>query len=562
MTSTSLYLQVADNQQYKKELANLIIIVLAVCLFGVSLGLRNYFQEQLREDLVYKYILGEHLLKDSECINEVKTISDAISSQTAQYFSHGGRVIVHFFVQMFAGPWGYLAYSIFLSILGALVLILFNRYTTTGSLRFNPLIWVLSALSFFYLYQTNWESIAMGMNYLYPMLFTFLILLALRNNDTRYIGNEYVGIILYGILGILGGWSMECFALPLSGGIFLYYALYPSRLKQLNTSNIVLICCLFVGTALLVFAPGNFNRLDSVNPLIIRLILGVEFLYGTILFWLMLGALIVFRIFSKINFKKFIRNNTLDFFILLVSILFGFIANTYPQSFIGVSLFSAIILFKTFNYVSFKPFKSVKSGYLIGVACILLLLCGINQVRLIKYCIIIQGIYQELIKDYIASKDGILLKPNVDLPKDVRFNFSSMFINWELKSIQMVYGSPDKRLVLLNDKDYVAYKDWERFKSSRSTSFGDKFYMGDKFLWFEADSESPSDSIRITYYSIINDSSLIGKLIKIKRKLKNQDINPTITTYSLDNEGILKKKGLIGFPIGDFDILQVGIVSH
>ncbi|MCH5326475.1 MAG: hypothetical protein J1E29_04635, partial [Duncaniella sp.] len=211
-----------DSNRKRYRLGNYVLIFLILLLFGISLALRTYHREIVSDDLLYGYILDEHPLGENDYSVKVENLSDAIKSQKAQYFYSNGRFIVHVLVQMFAGAWGNKAYSVFLALLGTTIICLFIRYSIVPKYRLNPFIWFLLLFTYLYLFQSfsrSWFSFAGGMNYMYPMMWILLFLLVFNKLDrtNKFCKPIYVILIL---LGLITGWSQECFSIPLSGALF------------------------------------------------------------------------------------------------------------------------------------------------------------------------------------------------------------------------------------------------------------------------------------------------------------------------------------------------------
>ncbi|MCH5245814.1 MAG: hypothetical protein J1E84_05075 [Muribaculaceae bacterium] len=540
-----------------------ILICISLIVFGLALGLRNYNREIVSDDLLYRFILDDHSLGNNVYTTEIQTLQDAIESQKAQYFHSNGRFIVHVLVQMFAGPWGITAYSIFLGLLGISILVLFSQYTLSKPQIYNPFLWALTLITYLYLFQSNsrlWYSFAGGMNYLYPMLpvLTFMLTFSrLKGNIGGGGDNYWLKLILLALLGFITGWSQECYSLPLSGGIFLYCIF---RYKKLNAATIALAISLWIGTAILVFAPGNFERLEGGKGPILMFINGIELLYGTKLFWLMVISLIFMRIKSKNALKEFVKDNSLDFTILAISIGFGMIANTLPQSFNGISFYSAIILFKVLNHVLWERYNNTLYQ---SLAVILLIPVCIHQFRIVKYCEVTKAITHEFIAEYVASKDGVMVTPTVTLPCDIKPYVKDIFttgvVEWTMHTISRVYGINKAPIRLLYNRDYQAYSDKNAFLKSEHTTFNGEYHVGDKYIWFDDPSFEKGDSLQVKCIPVIAEKGLIGMAIRLKRKLSNQENEIHQISIPADSTMIIGLNGLTGVKYRGYNISETTI---
>lgn len=462
------------------------MICLILLVTAISVGLRAYFREPVSDDLLYRYILDENPLGDNNYSVLVQGFGDAIRSQSIQYFYSNGRTLIHVLVQMFAGPWGFTAFAIFLGILIAVVEILFVRYSIPKSQQSNPLIWILVSITYLYLFQNNsgtWYSIAGGMNYLLPMMFVLGFLLIFQHLNEARTKPNLLAIILLSLFGFITGWCQECFSVPLSGGLFF---LILCNLRKTKTSIWVLAIFLWIGTAILVFAPGNFVRLGSGSGLTSSIINGVKLLIGTRLFWIMLIGLLSLCVFSKSKFKEFLRHNRFELLILSIALIFGLIANTLPQSFTGISFFSAIILFKLTCYL---PDTSKKFALSCAISSICILLVCVHQYRIICVTHKTQNINHAFVEEYISSPNGIMAIPDIEIPTDVKpfvkgwFNITTT--GWQMLTLNKHYFKGEKEITLLDKDDYLAYKDPILYLSTHKPidNFND-IYQGENIIWF------------------------------------------------------------------------------
>ena len=141
------------------------IVLISLVLFatGISFGLRCYYQEPVSDDLLYRFVLDDNILGRNDCSRLVKNLGDAIESQSIQYFYSNGRTLIHILVQMFAGPWGGTAFAVFEGMLVVAIMTLFGFYCIPKRRRYNPLLWMLIAIAYLYLFQDkeSFFSIAM-----------------------------------------------------------------------------------------------------------------------------------------------------------------------------------------------------------------------------------------------------------------------------------------------------------------------------------------------------------------------------------------------------------------
>ncbi len=539
-----------------------ILIIIFLLLAALSVGLRGYFREPVSDDLLYRYVLDANPLGDNDYSVEVTSLADAIKSQTVQYFHSNGRAPIHVLVQMFAGPWGHAAYPIFLGCLFLTVLSLFVRYTIPAKSRRTPFAWLLAIGAYLYLFQSNsgnWYSICGGMNYLFPMLPTLLFLFTLPHADRHRAFNNLWGRVLLALLGIVTGWSQECFSLPLSGGLFFYLLL---NLRKTKANTWILAASLWLGTAVLVFAPGNFVRLAGSPGLFSSIINGVKLLVGTRLFWILAALLLGMRIWNKALLADFIRRNTLELLILAVAVAFGMVANTLPQSFNGISFYSAILAFRILSIMP-SPRRTRTAT---TIALLLAAIMFVHQARIISASRHLSQVNHQFVEDYMASYDGVMPIPEIHIPADVRPFVRDWFTNpvrwWLMFTLDKHYGHGKKPIRLLSPTDYTAYCDRQAFLStSKPLDCCQNIYHGQEIIWFDNDAPLPGDTL-----TLIFKPSRSGGSMQFLRDIKSR-----ITGFRMADEKqivvkeddiITGRDGLTGISAGDRPIENINLHRH
>lgn len=139
----------------------------------------------------------------------------------------------------------------------------------------NPLWWMIPALIWFYLFPASdhlWYEVATGMNYLLPMVLVLAWLLMWRKLITGK-HHSWVFMALTSIVGLMAGWSQEGFSVPLSGGMFIYAII---NRRTLRIRHYIPLISLWIGTAALVFAPGNHHRVSDGGGLVGHLLNGIN----------------------------------------------------------------------------------------------------------------------------------------------------------------------------------------------------------------------------------------------------------------------------------------------
>lgn len=533
-----------------------LLILLSIIIPAVCVGFRCYLREPVSDDLLYRFILDEHPLGDNDYSQKVMDLGDAIASQRVQYFYSNGRFIVHVFAQMFTGPWGTKAFSIFTGILMGCVISLFGLYCFPRRVRTNPLLWIAVAITFLYLFQSNariWYSVVGSLNYLYPISLMLVLLLLWRrlnntSNKTGVLG--YCGLV---ILGFVSGWSMECYSLPLAGGTFIILIKEILKRKKISSQTWVLVVSFWLGTAILVFAPGNFVRLGTRPGLIHSVLNGLKLLGGTYLFWMAVIGMSVLWLLDKNRFKVFCQTNSLVIVTLVVAVLFGLVANTLPQSFNGISLYSAILFFRLADFLPDGYLKKWKLSSCISA--LLLVFFSIHQIRIINANDYLRQINHNFVLAYLNSPDGSVTIPEVQVPTDVKPFISNWFISstrgWTFLTIEKYYTNGAKTLKAIENRDARFYYQSEEYiKQIHKNPAASEAYRGQDFLWFTSETApAEGDSVIVKYFhsSASESENLISSLYR-KVTGKKRWTPPTEKGFriSADNRLTDSKNSLVG----------------
>lgn len=548
--------------------ANRYLIIISFLITGIAFFLRSHYHEPISDDLLYSFILDEHPLGNNQYVDKIETIGDAIQSQKLQYFHSNGRTLIHVIVQMFAGPWGKLAFDIFNTCVFLLTIVLFGKLTLTHIEKKSALIWTGIITTFLYLFQDNstlFYSVAGSLNYLFPMLIALGFMLAFNLLTSTSRINQWI-IPLIIILGLITGWSQECFSLPLSGAIFIYILL---NYRRVPVHAIVISISLFLGTAILVFAPGNFLRAASRPSLTNTLINAANLFLGTKLFWLAIIAMVTLRIKGISTFKAFCQDNKIYLYCWIIASLFGCVANTLPQSFSGIAFFSAIIIFRAIKHIWAGDFMKCRS---LLAAFIILLLVTCHQSIIVTEAKKMQLFNRDFIQRLISTPHN---EPIED--RDISVSWSakpyvykwtdSSVLKWTIFTLRAFYienityaescKSPFK---FLKPKDYGAYMSDSDFFTDTNKLPGDNpIYVGEKYLWVRDLSITQDKRYEAQLYPISpNDSD--HPLLKIKF-LFFKNSYPNKQTFSMsDSASIVNKDGILGIP-SPFGLRKVKSVS-
>lgn len=438
-----------------------ILVIVCIGIGATFFFLRSYYNEPVGDDLLYRYVLDKHPLGENILKRKIQTLGDAIESQSTQYFYSNGRTVVHIFVQMFAGVWGHVAFCVVNTLMFVAAIMLICRYCFKGMMMRNIWCWILVMLSFFYLFPGGgnvWYSIAGAFNYLYPIMLVsgFLVVYDRLISGGKYLSGWKVSVI--SLFAFITGWSQECFAVPLAGAILIYVL---TNYKHCGTKVRIVSLFLWIGTAVLVFAPGNLMRaMTSAKSLCGTLYWAAHYFMATHIITILLVLSIYLAFKDKSLFKRFVQENKILLYAWVISCVMGCLANTLIQSFYGIAFFSILLTFKIFP-LCFNLAK--KSIWINGTGLAILLLFSVHQAMIVSAQRKIQYFHREFLRSYVESPDGRLPVPEAPYrhplvrPYAVTW-FEHDASGWIMLTIQQYYGSLGKPLVLMTPQDSVPAK--------------------------------------------------------------------------------------------------------
>lgn len=537
------------------KIQNIALIGLILFITAIVFHIRNYLFVPIFDDLTYKYILGYGPLDPYE-YQPVQSVSDAITSQSRQYFCANGRTILHVLVQMFAGPWGRFAFNIVNTVMFVFAVWLMGYVSLEKKTRLNPLLWILIVCFFLYLFPGGsrfWYLIVGCFNYLYPLILSLVFFIIYERVVTEKNINKL--LLLSGVvISFLSGWSMECYALPISGATFVLMIVM-MKVKSWKWSILYMNIPLWIGTSILVFAPGNFARAKAFY-FVTTLISGVKYLLITIPFWLALICLTVIVLRNKGSFTYFFIKNKLYLLCFLFSVSFGLVANTQVQSFYGVAFFSGLIFFKALSSL-LPQYKNSKNMSIIGLC--LLIGVVIHQIQIIKVASELKSTHIEFIDNYVASDTGVMEVPTYSKPLlcapfiNSWFDDEKKIVEWNMCSLQNEYGMPSKQIKLLTHSDYQIYLHPEKVVSLKTIAGSANGKLGDEVIVVDG-SLSNGQVLMINYDDAEGKVKKLMRTVCFQRFVSRQalEINED-AVRTIDNKYILLKK-TSNKPIKSIDI--------
>ena len=479
-------------------------IVLLLILTSIFFYIRSINRNLIGDEIMYFYVCEEDFNTNYE-IREIKTFSDILESQINHYNRVNGGSIVHAIEHFFSGIASVEIFYFFNTLVFIFTVFLFVKITFKRLDRY--IYWIFTIVVFLYFFpeHTNlWTSINYSLNYLWPICFTLSVLYFWNKiiNDTI---NSKVLLILMPIVGLVAGWSHEIFSVSLSAVSFIYYCY---NYKKFSYKVALIFIPLWIGSAFLVFAPGNFLRiqngtLDSEfwaylksNPLAIKMLP------------IMVGLIIYMSKKHLINLKQFVSNNSILIGLFVVSLLFVLGLGTVPnRSYVAVELYSLILiinLIKTANVNYTKFLKFIKP------ICVALTLVFVVHQSAICYATIEENGYQDkFITQYVESEDGIAIYDYKDYgafinPYIRHFELEigdNPGFKFHKETLELYYSHRKKRLVPITSVDYELISNFSEYIKDNKTKFSGPFYSidGCNYAWAYADSVDDNDIFQYCY---------------------------------------------------------------
>lgn len=311
----------------------------------------------------------------------VNSFWDALCGQIYAYTTHNGRIIVHTLTSYFCGVLGMNIFKIFNSLVFTLmfygVLKLSRKYIGYQIWDKYLIIFMLFVLMP-YPGQIFWGSIAMSINYLWTSCAVIYFLIFYEYIKERKIEYNLFRNILVFIVSVLIGSLQESFTIGVSGALFLYYCFH---YKEFKGTISYLIVGLWIGTAIVTLAPGNFVRLEDVNEsvnvsVIISSLSNFARLFtDTKLMIIAIVLSIILRVKDRLQFCKFYKENFVYIWSVIFNAFLVLISYSGERQLTSIELFSLILILKLLiNFNNPIRIGNIEYVYsiLLSVACLLL----------------------------------------------------------------------------------------------------------------------------------------------------------------------------------------------
>lgn len=239
---------------YENSKLDKALFAFLILLIGTGMYILNHYTTLIVDDYNYSFSLG----------HRTTGIMDILKSQYNHYFEWGGRVVVHTIAQFFL-MYDKAVFDI-ANTLAYLAMVLVVYFHAVGKFKFYPFLLLFINILFFLcmpVFGQVFLWITGACNYLWGPLLVFLYLVPYRlqySKKTPVIANKVLGIV-FGLFGVIAGWTNENLGLTLVFVIFAFIYLYWREHKRVYLWCICGLIGAAIGAVALILAPGNFVRM-------------------------------------------------------------------------------------------------------------------------------------------------------------------------------------------------------------------------------------------------------------------------------------------------------------
>lgn len=375
-------------------------IVVLVCFY-----ILNRYSSLMGDDFWYKFMKGA----TDEYVN-IPSFMDALHTQMQAYMTWNGRLIVHTLVSYFCGVLGMDIFVVLNSVVFVLlymgILIILRQNLNVRMVADKYVVLLLLFVLFPSPGEVFFGSIAMSINYLWAAcaVVYFMILY----NYVKNTSNEYhlIKKLLLFFVALIVGSLQESFTIGISGAFFIYYCFH---IKDFKKNIPWLVIGFWIGTCLVVLAPGNFVRMGGVVDNysgIIKYVrhFGVAIYESKILLLLFILSFYTFFKYRKILHDYF-RTNNIYCLAIVFNLLVCAVVYSGPRQLTSVELFS-LILFVGLLYTIYPRIDKYRKPIMISAIVILaVIFVPIYKARKLNY-----EAYNNLIKSKVV--DNVLVNNN------------------------------------------------------------------------------------------------------------------------------------------------------
>jgi len=266
------------------------------------------------------------------------------------YMGFNGRITPHIFVFLFDGFLPRWIYALANAGVFALAIWVLLKMAGLSTQRWK---YTLATMLVFYIGLFMLVDPCMSINYVWSGVMCGGLLLAMKRLNEQEERAGFGRMALLSVAALLCGCSHEAFSVPLSGTMFFVLLRHHKAVKR---QNIWLILCFWIGTVLLVFAPGTLSRAAHSNVGggfsvrgAIYLLAAARMLYLALIAWLLVVLM------KQKTWKQLLRENEMLVWAIIVGFLFSlFIGYQNSKQMYGVNAFASLMVLRALPSLSAK----------------------------------------------------------------------------------------------------------------------------------------------------------------------------------------------------------------
>lgn len=341
---------------------------------------------------------------------QLKSVWDIWPSMCNHWHNSTGRFFTHAIVQLFCAFIGKTGFAVCNALVWGVLIFMLMAMTKLKSWGFSfvSLASLLTFILFFPLKNFYEQSFPFEpphqINYVWMGLWNLIWINIFLNDEEKK--TNWICLIALAVFSFLGGQSNESFSIPIGGGI-LVYAFHHGF--AMTFRRYVMAICYGIGALLVIFAPGNFQRIGYSNGW--SLAHTIEGLLPGLLIPLIFILTLVFNRRKGRGISDFIKTDYGLFF--FTSIIINFLLGIFLGMGSGVrmltcaNLLIAILILMQVGGLKMKPFAGI-------VMMSLLIVIGIfrfNAISRLNYKnTIIEKLYHESIDGVVVLPDELFLR--------------------------------------------------------------------------------------------------------------------------------------------------------
>ena len=382
-----------------------------VGVYGVIIVLFYFINSMIpimSDDILYSYIFPETVSDDTpwgvDVSKPIMCFNDIIQSQYNHYFHHGGRTPVHILVQAFSSLWGKDLYNILTAIVFGLFVYVLGKVCNDSKKRVSYVQFIPISILYPLILHPKcfYSTMACGINYLWSSLIciTFWYLLQKKVKGVVF-------FILMSLLSFFAGWSHEGIVIPFCVAVSAFAYVHRNDLTSIQVLSILLF---FAGAALLILAPGNFERSGNMHISIksvfkFLLLLRVFYLYAIALF-------IAYKKNGPVLMEHLKQNYHLLIGLFVGLLFFAYIGPTAPRVGYGIDFMSTILLVKLLSIaLDEKIFKVLGKISCVLTVVVLSVVCFLQKQAGVQICEVEDRIKTSVSDEVIITEKSVTPQP-------------------------------------------------------------------------------------------------------------------------------------------------------